>query len=98
MLKRDDIRLGLLLGFIAPIFSLAVYYLVKFYPLFTLADFFNFIAENRNQITAISVPCLVLNIALFTLYINSHRDNTAKGVFAVTLIYAIVALLLKFVL
>ena len=98
MLKRDDIRLGLLLGFIAPIISLAVYYLVKFYPLFTLGDFFNFIAENRNQITALSVPCLVLNIALFTLYINSHRDNTAKGIFAVTLIYAIVALLLKFVL
>ena len=98
MLKRDDIRLGLVLGFIAPIISLGIYYLVKFYPLFTVSDFFNFISTNRNQITAISVPCLVLNIALFTLYINSHRDKTAKGIFAVTLIYAITALLLKFVL
>jgi hypothetical protein len=98
MLKRDDIRLGLLLGFIAPIVSLGIYYLVKFYPLFSLSDFFNFIAENRNQITAISVPCLVLNIALFTLYINSHRDRTAKGIFAITLVFAITALLLKFIL
>jgi hypothetical protein len=98
MLKRDDIRLGLALGFIAPIISLGIYYLVKFYPLFTLNDFFYFISTNRNQITAISVPCLVLNIALFTLYINSHRDKTAKGIFAVTLVYAITALLLKFVL
>ena len=98
MLKRDDIRLGLLLGFIAPIISLGIYYLVKFYPLFTLNDFFYFISTNRSQITAISVPCLVLNIALFTLYINSHRDKTAKGIFAVTLVYAITALLLKFVL
>lgn len=98
MFKRDDIRLGLILGFIAPIISLAIYYLVKFYPLFTLGDFFSFIGDNRNQITAISVPCLVLNIALFTLYINSHRDKTAKGIFAVTLVYAITALLLKFVL
>jgi hypothetical protein len=98
MLKRDDIRLGLLLGFIAPIISLGIYYLVKFYPLFSLSDFFNFIAENRNQITAISVPCLVLNIALFTLYINSHRDKTAKGIFAITLVFAITALLLKFIL
>jgi hypothetical protein len=98
MLKRDDIRLGLLLGFIAPIISLGIYYLVKFYPLFSLSDFFNFIAENRNQITAISVPCLVLNIALFTLYINSHRDRTAKGIFAITLVFAITALLLKFIL
>lgn len=98
MLKRDDIRLGLVLGFIAPIISLGVYYLVKFYPLFTISDFFSFISENKNQITAISVPCLVLNIALFTLYINSRRDRTAKGIFAVTLVYAITALVLKFVL
>jgi hypothetical protein len=98
MLKKDDIRLGLVLGFIAPILSLGIYYLVKFYPLFTLTDFFTFISENKNQITAISVPCLVLNIALFTLYINSRRDKTAKGIFTITLIYAIAALLLKYVL
>jgi len=97
MLKRDDIRLGLALGFIAPLFSLCIYYLVKFYPLFSVADFFSFVATNPNQVTAISVPCLVLNIALFTIYINSHRDQTAKGVFAVTLIYAIVTLLVKFI-
>src|SRR5215210_4946650 len=98
MLKRDDIRLGFLLGFVAPIISLGIYYLVKFYPLFSLSDFFYFISTNTNQITAISVPCLVLNIALFTLYINSHRDKTSRGIFAVTLVYAIMALLLKFIL
>lgn len=98
MLKKDDIRLGLVLGFIAPIISLGTYYLVKFYPLFSISDFFNFISDNKNQITAISVPCLVLNIALFTLYINSRRDKTAKGIFTITLIYAITALILKYVL
>jgi hypothetical protein len=98
MLKRDDIRLGFALGFLAPLISLAIYYLVRFYPLFSLKDFFYFLSSNKNQITAVSVPCLVLNIALFTLYINSHRDKTAKGIFAVTLVYAITALLLKYVL
>lgn len=98
MLKRDSLKLGLILGFLAPILSLCIYYLVKFYPLFTVRDFMNFIGDNKNQITAVSVPCLVLNIALFTLYINSHRDNTAKGIFAITLVYAIAALLLKYVL
>lgn len=97
MLKRDNIRLGLLLGFIAPILSLAIYYMVKFYPLFSVGDFFNFIRNNKNQMTAISVPCLVLNIALFTIYINSHRDKTAKGIFGITLIYAIFTLMLKFI-
>lgn len=98
MFKKDNIQLGLVLGFIAPLLSLGIYYLVKFYPLFSVGDFINFVATNKSQVTAISVPCLVLNIALFTFYINSHRDKTAKGVFAVTLLYAILSLLLKFVL
>lgn len=98
MFKKDNLRFGMLLGFIAPLLSLVIYYFVKFYPLYTVRDFFHFVGENKNQITAISVPCLILNIALFTFYINTHRDKTAKGVFAITLIYAIAALLLKFLL
>ena len=98
MLKRDSLKLGFLLGFVAPLISLVVYYLIRFYPLFTISDFINFVSTNKSQISAISVPCLLLNIALFTIYINSHRDKTARGIFGITLIYAITALLLKFVL
>jgi hypothetical protein len=98
MLKRDSLKLGFLLGFVAPLISLVVYYLIRFYPLFSISDFINFVSTNKSQITAISVPCLLLNIALFTIYINSHRDKTARGIFGITLIYAITALLLKFVL
>jgi hypothetical protein len=96
--KRDSLKLGFLLGFLAPLISLVIYYFIKFYPLFTVSDFFMFLSTNKSQITAISVPCLILNIALFTIYINSHRDQTAKGIFATTLLYAITALLLKFLL
>jgi hypothetical protein len=95
--KKDNLRLGMVLGLVAPIISLVIYYFVKFYPLYTVKDFLDFIRTNKSQITAISVPCLVLNIVLFTVYINSHRDQTAKGVFAATLIYAILALLFKFI-
>ncbi len=98
MFKKDNLRFGMLLGFIAPLLSLIAYYFIKFYPLFSVRDCINFIGENKNQITAISVPCLILNIALFTFYINTHRDKTAKGIFAITIIYAIGALLLKFIL
>ncbi|HEX9512937.1 MAG TPA: hypothetical protein VF939_20750 [Puia sp.] len=97
ILKKDNLRLGLLLGLVAPILSLVIYYFVKFYPLYTVRDFFFFLRTNKNQITAVSVPCLVLNIALFTFYINSRRDNTAKGIFGATLIYAILALVFKFI-
>jgi hypothetical protein len=98
MFKKDNLRFGMLLGFIAPLLSLIVYYFVKFYPLYSVNDCLEFIAANKSLVTAISVPCLVLNIALFTFYINTRRDKTAKGIFAITLIYAIGALLLKFIL
>jgi len=95
--KKDNLRLGLVLGLVAPVISLVIYYLIKFYPTFSIKDFFDFLRTNKSQITAVSVPCLVLNIALFTYYINSHKDSTAKGIFAATLIYAIIALLFKFI-
>jgi hypothetical protein len=95
--KKDNLRLGMVLGLVAPIVSLIIYYFVKFYPTYTLKDFFDFLRTNKSQITAVSVPCLVLNIALFTYYINSQKDSTAKGIFAATLIYAIIALLFKFI-
>jgi len=98
MFKKDNLRFGILLGFLAPLISLVIYYFVKFYPLFSIGDFFNFVAHNKSQVTAISVPCLVLNIALFTIYINTRRDKTAKGIFAITLVYAIATLLLKYLL
>jgi hypothetical protein len=97
MLKKDNLRLGIVLGFLAPLISLTIYYFVKFSS-YSVGDMFTAMAENKKLITAIAVPCLVANIALFTLYINTRRDKTAKGIFAITLVYAIAALLLKYLL
>jgi hypothetical protein len=46
-------------------------------------------------VTAITIPCLLVNIILFTFYINTRRDQTAKGIFAITLVYAIASLMFK---
>ncbi|HEU4608580.1 MAG TPA: hypothetical protein VFS31_10770 [Chitinophagaceae bacterium] len=97
MFKKDNLRFGILLGFIAPLLSVVIYYFVKFSQ-FSVSDVLHFVAANKNQITAISVPCLLLNIGLFTFYVNTQRDKTAKGIFSITLVYAILALLLKFIL
>lgn len=95
MLKKDNLRFGLLLGFIAPLISVVIYYFIRFSE-FSVPDVLRLMAENKNQITAITVPCLLLNIGMFTFYVNTQRDQTAKGIFAVTLFYAIGALLIKF--
>lgn len=97
MLKKDNLKFGILIGFIAPLISIIIYYFVRFRE-FSVGDVLDLMAREKNQITALIVPCLVLNIGLFTYYVNTSRDQTAKGIFAVTLVYAITALLLKFLL
>jgi hypothetical protein len=94
-LKQDSIKMGLVIGLLMPVISFFGYYLWKF-RLYSFGEFLHALQNNKPLVTALTIPCLVLNIALFTLYINSRRDKTAKGIFAVTLVYAIVALLFKF--
>jgi hypothetical protein len=97
MFKKDNLRFGFLLGFIGPILSLVVYYFIKFYPLYTVGDAYRYVSTNKTQITAICVPCLILNIALFTFYINTKRYKTSYGIFGITLLYAIITLVFKFI-
>jgi hypothetical protein len=35
------------------------------------------------------------NVILFTIYINTHRDKTARGIFLITLVFGIGILVLK---
>ncbi len=94
-LKQDNLKFGLVIGLVMPVISFFGYYLWKF-RLYSFGDFLFALRTNKPLVTALTIPCLLLNIVLFTLYINAKCDRTAKGIFAVTLVYAIVALLFKF--
>jgi uncharacterized BrkB/YihY/UPF0761 family membrane protein len=94
ILKKDNLRFGLLLGLLGPIVGLLVVYLVS-YRAFTFSEFFNFFITDNKRITSIGALSLLANAVLFTLYINTHRDNTAKGIFLTTVIYGIGILVLK---
>ena len=95
MFKKDNLRLGLVLGLVAPLISFFGYYFWKFSQ-FSFNEFLYALKTNKPLITAITIPCLLLNIILFTVYINGRKDQTAKGIFAVTLLYAVTSLLFKF--
>ena len=94
--KKDNLKLGLVLGLLGPILGLVVVYFVKYSEL-AFADFFELFINTKSMITAIGSLSLLANVVLFTLYVNTHRDNTAKGIFIMTLIYGITILLLKVV-
>lgn len=94
--KRDQYTFGVLLGLAMPVLSFIGYYYWKF-SLFSFDEFLGLLQNNKQLVTALSIPCLLMNIVIFTIYINGQRDKTAKGIFFVTITYAIAALLIKMV-
>lgn len=96
MLKRDSLPLGLVLGFLAPVAGMFIYYFVQF-RMFTLKEFFSVMFAQKALLTGIVSISLIANAVVFTYYINTQKDKTAKGIFAATCMYAIIALLYKIV-
>jgi hypothetical protein len=96
ILKKDNLTLGLILGLIGPLLGLLVVYLLKDdFSSLSFGEFLDLLLNTPRLITSIGALSLLANVVLFTIYINTHRDKTAKGIFAVTLIYGIAILLLK---
>ena len=96
MLKRDNIRFGLVLGFIGPLIGLVVYYFAAFYTHnVSFTEFLGYLRQYKTLLTAVSSISLVANAVLFTFYVNARKDQTIKGIFLATLIYGIGVLLIK---
>jgi hypothetical protein len=94
MLTRDNLKLGLVLGFFSPILGMTIYYLMRF-RLFSVADFFRVLMLQKSLMSGVVSLALIANAIVFTIYINKHKDRTAKGIFIATCIYALLALGLK---
>lgn len=92
--KRDSLQLGLILGLLGPILGLTVIYFIK-YSATSFGDFIDVFFHDNKLITSIGSLSLLANVVLFTLYVNTHRDKTAKGIFLITLVYGIAILVLK---
>lgn len=97
MLRKDNLRFGLLLGFLAPLIGLLIYYLVQFRNVTSLPGFFYYVITERALLTALVSVLLVANAGVFTWYVNKRKDRTAKGVFISTCVYGVAALIWKFV-
>ncbi len=96
MFKKDNLALGVVLGFTAPFFGLIIYYFISFFPKHVaFMEFLGYLKEYKTLLTAVSSISLLANAVLFTIYVNSHKDKTAKGIFLATIIYGITVLLIK---
>lgn len=93
-LNRDNLRLGLILGLLLPVVVSLIIYFGRF-SAWSLEEFLEYLSREKRMITFFGVWCLVANIALFTYYVNTHRDRTARGIFIITAVYGIGILLAK---
>ena len=92
--KKDNLTLGLALGLVGPLLGLVIVYFLKF-PSYKFMDFLEYFMNDNRLITSLGSLSLLANVVLFTIYVNTHRDETAKGIFIVTLMYGIGILVLK---
>ena len=94
ILKKDQLSLGIVLGTFGPLLGFVGFYFWKFNQ-FKFSDYIHALQQNKQLVTSLTIPCLLVNIILFTIYTNAHKDNTAKGLFIVTIIYAVISLIFK---
>jgi len=99
MLKKDNLPLGILLGFLTPLVAFFLYYFFVIRPHNNvgLGQFLGILKDNRQMIPKLTSICLLLNGLVFFLYTRKRLDITAKGVFLMTMLYAIGILLLKLI-
>jgi hypothetical protein len=98
MFKKDNLPLGIVLGLLTPVVGFFLYYLLVCLPRHIgWGQFMDLLMNNRQMIPKVISICLLLNGLVFYLYTQKRKDITAKGIFLVTMLYAITILLLKLI-
>ncbi len=94
--KKDNFLMGIVLGLIAPLMGILLFKFVKF-NVFSFRETFEYmiLEPGYKTLTVALTLSLLLNALLFTIYINSSKDKTAKGIFVLTLIYGLLVLIIK---
>ena len=94
--KKDNFLLGIILGLIAPLLGILLFKFVKF-NVFSFKETFEYmiLEPGYKTLTVALTLSLLLNALLFTVYINSSKDKTAKGIFVLTVMYGLLVLIIK---
>ena len=94
--KQDKLALGMVLGLVAPLLFFVGYYLIVLSPKnVSVGEFWHYLMTQKKFFTGVTTYSLVVNVILFTIYINTNRYQTGKGIFVVTVLYGIMVLLVK---
>ena len=92
--KYNNLRIGLVLGILAPVLGFFIVYLVGFRGL-GFGDFLTRLLDTRKLSSVISLS-VIPNLLLFFIFIWLDYLYSARGVLAATLLFALVVIVTKF--
>ena len=95
--KKDNLKLGIVIGLIAPLIAMIIYYFWNFSRSIAVSEYLYLLRTNKSLLTGVSSISLVANAVVFTIFVNTHRDKSAKGVFVTTLVYGMAVLVIKLI-
>ena len=93
--KLDSVTTGFLLGMIAPFVLLFIYWQTT-YSYMDLDKFYFFLNLGKLHVKLLSL-FTVLNLGLFFYFIWRYQNYAARGVLFSTFLYALVVIVVKFV-
>jgi hypothetical protein len=94
--KWDKLSIGLIAGIVTPLIVLFIYYKINFY--YIRVDTFLYETFMKRIFLPLLSLCVLGNLALFFLFLQTNRLYSARGVLLATFIYAIAVFILKFTL
>lgn len=92
----NNVKLGLLLGILAPALTMLVIYLISFseYNLQETVD----LLLSKKVFTKIVSLCVIPNLGLFFLFLNKNYFYSARGILLATVLFAVFVFITKFTL
>jgi hypothetical protein len=89
----NNLKLGLILGVLAPALTMLIVYLVGFtdYEFNELID----LLVSKRVFTKIISLCVIPNLALFFLFLNKNYFYSARGILLATVLFALFVFVTK---
>ena len=91
---KDKYIVGMLVGFLLPFLGFIGFYQWRF-SFITVKEFLSILGQQKSVLSAMISVSLILNGAALTFFFNKEKDKVAKGIFFTTIVYAIVAMSVK---
>ncbi len=93
--RYNNLRLGIVLGLLAPLLGFVIIYLVSFRDM-PITDYLDLLASRKKLSSLISLS-VIPNLLLFFIFIWLNYLYSARGVLASTFLFALIVIVTKFV-